>query len=168
MGRAKKQLERKKKKAAQTKSGTATVARNRKAGFDFNLGKEFLAGIVLHGPEVKSLRLGNVQLRGAYAKFIDHELWLFNCHISEYEFANRYNTDPDRPKKLLMNRYELDRLELELNKSNKTLVANKVFFKSNRAKVTLNIADAKNKADKRDALKRRQGERDIRREIADY
>ncbi len=172
MGRAKKQLERKKKKkdqlAAQTKSGSATVARNRKASFDFHLGKEIIAGIMLKGPEVKSLRLGNLQLKGAYAKFIDEELWLFNCHISPYEFANRNNTDPDRPKKLLLNRYELDRIQLELQRSNKTLIASKVLFKSNKAKVILNLAEGKNKGDKRDSIKRRQQDREIRRDLKDF
>ena len=173
MGRAKKQIEKKKKKAAdlkaaQTKSGSATVAKNRKAGFDFLLGKEIIAGMVLKGPEVKSLRLGNLQLKAAYAKIIDGEAWLFNCHVTEYKFANRNNEDPDRPKKLLLNRYELERLVLEMQKTNKTLVASKIFFKRNKAKVLLHLAEGKKKADKREALKKRQQNMDIKRAIKDF
>lgn len=172
MGRAKKQLEKKKKKAAvketQTKSGSATVARNKKAGFDFHLGKDIVTGIVLQGSEVKSLRLGNVELRGAFAKIIDGEVWLFNCRIAEYKFANRFNHEPDRPKKLLLNRYEIERLELELKKTNQTLVVSKLFFKSNKAKALLHLAEGKTKGDKRESLKRKQQEMDIKRAQVDY
>lgn len=172
MGRAKKQIEKKKKKAAekqaQTKSGSATVARNKKANFDFHLGKDIIAGMVLKGPEVKSLRFGNLQLKAAYAKIIDGEVFLFNCHISEYKFANRFNHDPDRPKKLLLNRYEIERLELEMAKSNKTLVASKIFFKKNRAKCLLHLAEGKNRGDKRADLKKRQQNLDVQRALKDY
>lgn len=172
MGRAKKQIEKKKAKAAkkeiQTKSGSATVARNKKAAFDFHLGKEIVAGIVLKGPEVKSLRLSNLQLRAAYAKIIDGEVWLFNCHITEYKHAAHHNPDPDRPKKLLLNKYEIERLELEMQKSNKTLVATKIFFQKNKAKVSLHLADGKNKSDKRADLKRKQQNLDIQRALKKY
>ncbi len=172
MGRAKKQLEKKKKKldtkAAQTKSGSATVARNKKAGFNFHLGKDIIAGMILEGSEVKSLRLGNIELQGAFAKIIKGEVWLFNCRISEYKYANRFNHDPERPKKLLLNRYEIERLELELQKTSQTLVASKVFFKGNRAKALLHLAEGKNKADKRDDLKRKQQKMDIDRALKDY
>ncbi len=170
MGRAKKQLEKKKKKAeklkAQTASGSATVAQNRKARHDFHLGKEIIAGIVLEGSEVKSLRLGLVQMRGAYAKFIDSELWLLNCHISEYKYANQFNHNPDRAKKLLLKRYELSRLELELQKTQQTLVASKIFFRKNKAKVILHLAEGKKSYDKREDLKRRQLDRDVARILA--
>ena len=167
MGRAKKKIE-KKKKQAETKSGSATVAQNRKARFDYKLGKDILAGMVLEGSEVKSLRLGNVQLRGAFAKIIKGEVWLFNCHIAEYEFANQFNHDPDRPKKLLLNAYEIERLEHELKTTNQTLVATKVFFKKNFAKVNLSLAEGKKKADKRDTLKKRSQELDIKRATDRY
>jgi SsrA-binding protein len=107
-------------------------------------------------------------LRGSYAKFIDSELWLFNCHIAEYKFANRFNHQPDRARKLLLNRYEMDRLELELAKTRQTLVASKIFFKGNFAKVVLHVADGKDKGDKRASLKRRQQDEDIKRAIKDF
>lgn len=172
MGRAKKQIEKKKKKAeakqAQTKSGSATVAQNRKARFDFHLGKDIVAGVVLEGSEVKSLRLGNVQLQGAFAKILNGEPWLFNCKIAEYKFSNRFNHDPERPKKLLLNRYEIERLEHELQTTNKTLVASKVFFKANKAKVLLHLAEGKTRGDKRADLKRKDQELDIKRALRDY
>lgn len=167
MGKAKKKIE-KKKLQAQTKSGSATVARNRKAGFDFFLGKEIIAGVVLTGPEVKSVRLGNVQMKGSYAKIIDGEMWLLNCNISEYTHSKYVAHQVDRAKKLLLNRYEIERLELELKKSNLTIVASKVFFVRNHAKVLLHLGEGKKKADKRDTLRKRQQNMDIQRAIKDY
>ncbi len=167
MGRAKKKIE-KKKQQAQTKSGSATVARNKKAGFDFHLGKEIVAGVVLTGPEVKSVRLGHVQMKGAYAKIIDGELWLFNCQITEYKYAKHVAHQVDRAKKLLLKRYEIDRLELEMQKSNQTLVASKVFFMKNFAKVLLHLAEGKKQYDKRDDLRKKQQNRDIQRALKNY
>lgn len=168
MGRAKRQKERKeKKKAAQTASGKATVATNRKAGFDFHLGKEIVAGIVLQGTEVKSVRNSKVQLKGAFAKIIDGEVFLFGCHIAEYEHGNIYNHDPLRPKKLLLQRREIDKLNQELKQNNKTLVATKIFFKKNHAKVVLSLAEGKKKYDKRESLKKKAQERDIQRVLKD-
>jgi SsrA-binding protein len=172
MGRAKKQIEKKKKKTeqkqAQTKSGTATVARNKKAGFDFHLGKDIVAGLVLTGPEVKSVRLGNVQLKGAFAKIIDDEVWLFNCHIAEYKNAQNVHHEANRAKKLLLKRYEIERLALELQRSNQTIVCSKIFFKKNKAKALLHLAEGKQKADKRADLKRRQQNMDIERAVKNY
>lgn len=172
MGRAKKQIAKKKKNAelkdSQTKSGSATVARNKKAGFDFHLGKDIIAGLILTGPEVKSVRLGNVQLKGAFAKIIDGEAWLFNCQIAAYKNARNVHHEVDRPIKLLLNRYELDRLELELQRSNQTIVCSKIFFKQNKAKALLHLAEGKQKGDKRADLKRRQQNLDIQRAIKNY
>lgn len=172
MGRAKKQIAKKKKKAeqkqAQTKSGSATVARNKRASFDFHLGKEIIAGIILTGPEVKSVRLGNVQMRGAYAKLIDGEPWLFNCHISEYSHAKHVGHEAERVRKLLLNRYEIERIELELQRTSKTLIASKIFFKGNHAKVLLHLAEGKKHSDKRADLKKKQQNLDINRALKDY
>jgi len=172
MGRAKKQIAKKKKanelKESGTKSGSATVARNKKASFDYHLGKDIIAGLVLTGPEVKSVRLGNIQLKGCFAKIIDGEAWLFNCLISEYKNAKHVKHDSERPKKLLLNRYEIDRLTLELQKSNSTIICSKVFFKQNRAKALLHLAQGKQKGDKRADLKRKQQNLDIKRALKNY
>ena len=156
----------KKKGNAQTATGSATVARNRKASFDFKLGKDLTAGLVLQGTEVKSLRNAHVQLQGAFAKILDGEVWLFNCHIAEYEHGNRYNHDPLRPKKLLLNRYEIERLEQKMKQTNETLVVSKVFFKGNYAKALLHLAEGKKKADKRESIKKKDQKRDIDRELS--
>ena len=149
-------------------NGGSTVARNRKAHFDFKLGKEIIAGIQLEGTEVKSLRLGNIQLKGSYAKIIDDEVWAFNCVIAEYNHGNRYNHDPIRAKKLLLKRYEIQRLEQEIKLKNVTLVPSKVFFKGNYAKIALHIAEGKTKGDKRDTLKKKDQNLDIARAIKNY
>ncbi len=167
MARAKQQKKLKEKRAAQTASGKATVAENRKARYDFKLGKEIIAGIVLQGTEVKSIRKGNVQLKASYARIIDKEAWLFNCHIAEYEFGS-YKHDPLRAKKLLLNRQELDRIEFELKTTNQTLVASKIFFKGHRAKVLLHLAEGKKQQDKRESLKRKAQQRDIDRAVSKY
>ncbi len=167
MGRAKQQKKLKEKRAVATKSGKATVAQNRKAHFDFKLGKEIIAGIVLQGSEVKSVRLGQVQLKGCYAKIIDTEAWLFNCQIAEYSHSSKSH-DPMRAKKLLLNKQELERLEFELATTNKTLVATKVFFKGNYAKVILSLAEGKKQHDKRDTLKHKAQQRDIDRAVSKY
>jgi SsrA-binding protein len=145
---------------------SATVASNRKAHFDYHLGKEIVAGMVLQGTEVKSVRAGNVQLRNAYAKIIDDEIFLFNCVIAEYKHGNRHNHDPDRAKKLLLKKYEIERLAHEMQLKNLTLVASKVFFKRNYAKCLLHLAEGKKKGDKRESLKKRDQQRDINRALS--
>ncbi len=167
MGRAKQQKKLKEKRSAETKSGKATVAENRKAKFDFNLGKEIIAGIVLQGTEVKSVRAGNVQLRAAYARMVDGEAWLFNCKIAEYAHGC-YKHDPDRVKKLLLTKLELERIQHELDTTNQTLVASKIFFKGNNAKVLLHLAEGKKQHDKRESLKKKAQQRDIDRAVSKY
>jgi SsrA-binding protein len=123
---------------------------------------------VLQGSEVKSLRLGNAQMKGAFAKIIDDEVFLFGCHISEYKHANRNNHEPERVRKLLLNRIEIDRIKMELAKTNQTLIASKIFFKKNKAKVLLHLAEGKTHGDKRQTLKKRQQDLDIKRATKDY
>ena len=157
-----------KKKKKDNLLGSATVARNRKASFDFHLGKEFVAGIVLQGTEVKSVRNGQVQLKGAYAKVIDGEVFLFNCHIAEYAFGNRYNHEPLRAKKLLLNKDEISKLEQKIKLNKQTLVASKIFFKRNYAKVLLHLAEGKQKGDKREAIKKKDMQRELARDASNW
>lgn len=169
MGRAKKKIEKKKnKESLPTASGSATVATNRKAYHDYQLTKEYVAGMVLQGSEVKSLRLGRVQLKGSYAKIIDGEVWLFNCHISEYEHANRFNHDPIRARKLLLHKKEIEKIEMELQLKDATLAVSKIFFQRNRAKAALHIAVGKKQHDKRADLKKKAQQRDIDRAIKKF
>jgi SsrA-binding protein len=123
---------------------------------------------VLQGTEVKSVRNGQVQLKGAYAKVIDGEVFLFNCHISEYAFGNRYNHEPLRAKKLLLNKDEISKLEQKIKLNNQTLVASKIFFKRNYAKVLLHLAEGKQKGDKREAIKKKDMQRELARDASNW
>lgn len=165
MANAKKKNASKKKGNAQTKTGKSLVATNRKANYDYHLGKEYLAGIVLQGTEVKSLRACEAQIKGAFAKIIEGEVWLFNCHIPEYKFGNRNNHDPIRAKKLLMKKSEILKIEQEIKLQRKTLIVSRLFFKGNYAKVSLHLAETKKKHDKRETIKKKDILRELDRSI---
>lgn len=162
MAKPKKKKHKAKKKkddASQIQSGT--VASNRKAAFDFKLEDDIVAGIVLTGTEVKSLRNGQAQLKGSYAKIIDGEVFLHNCHIPEYKHGNIHNHEPWRVRKLLLNRREIDKLEAAMQQKRQTLLATKIFFKRSLAKVKLALGTGKKVHDKRTDLKKRAQEREI-------
>ena len=148
-------MARKKRKAA-----PGDVATNRQAGFRFKLLEKVEAGIVLQGSEVKSMRQGGVQMKDAYAEVRDGEVWLRNMHIAPYEPA-RDNHDPERPRKLLLHRREIERLIGKTAEKGLTIVPTRVYFSGPRAKVELALASGKQVHDKRRAIK----ERDVRREI---
>lgn len=131
------------------------VARNRKARHEFLILQEFEAGMVLKGPEVKSLRAGHVAFRDAFARVDGGEIWLHDLHITPYEQANRYNVDPDRPRKLLLNRSEIRKLAQQVNEKGHTLIPLDVYFKRGVAKITLAVARGKKLHDKRETLKKR-------------
>lgn len=168
MGKAKKKIKKKKDKAAQTKSGLATVTTNRRARFDYKLGDDVIAGIVLTGTEVKSLRNCQASLSGAYVKVIKGEAFLLNCNIPEYKFGNRNNHKPMRERKLLLNRKEIEWLEYEVNAKNRSLVPTKIFFKGNYAKLKLAVAEGKKKSDKRTDLKKKAQNREIDQAMKKY
>jgi SsrA-binding protein len=137
------------------------VATNRRAGHRFELIEKFEAGIALRGSEVKSLRNGKAQLSDAYAA-IDHgEVWLRGLHIPPYEPASRENHDPERPRKLLLHRAEIERLLGKTAERGLTLVPTRIYFKGPRAKVELALARGKEGRDRR----REIAERDVRREV---
>ncbi len=137
------------------------VATNRRAGHRFELIEKFEAGIALRGSEVKSLRNGKAQLSDAYAA-IDHgEVWLRGLHIPPYEPASRENHDPERPRKLLLHRSEIERLVGKTAERGLTLVPTRIYFKGPRAKVELALARGKEGRDRR----REIAERDVRREV---
>jgi SsrA-binding protein len=148
-------MARKKRKAA-----PGDVATNRQAGFRFKLLEKVEAGIVLQGSEVKSMRQGGVQMKDAYAEVRDGEVWLRNMHIAPYEPA-RENHDPERPRKLLLHKREIERLVGKTAEKGLTIVPMRIYFSGARAKVELAVATGKQQHDKRRAIK----ERDVRREI---
>ncbi|MFQ5538260.1 MAG: SsrA-binding protein SmpB [Gemmatimonadota bacterium] len=141
------------------------VARNRKARHEFEILETLEAGMVLKGPEVKSLRDGKASFQDAFARIEGGEVWLHSLHISPYEQANRNNVDPVRPRKLLLNRHEIRRLVGKVEEKGLTLVPLEIYFVRGRAKVTLALARGKKLHDKRQDLKKRAEERDARRAV---
>jgi SsrA-binding protein len=138
------------------------VARNRKARFEYDLMESVEAGIVLTGTEVKSLRTGKASLEEAYAQ-IDREgeIWLQGCDIPEYLQANRMNHKAKRPRKLLLHRKEIDKLETKSSERGLTIVPLRIYFKDGIAKIEICIGKGRKLYDKRDALKKQDAKRDI-------
>ncbi|MAG29842.1 MAG: SsrA-binding protein [Deltaproteobacteria bacterium] len=140
------------------------VATNRRARFDYEIVDTWEAGIQLTGPEVKSLRDGRANLGDAFATVYRGEAWLEKMHISPYEPATRANpSDPQRRRKLLLHRHEIDRLDGRVAEKGLTLVPLTVYFRRGRAKVELALARGKHRYDKRETLKRREGDREAQR-----
>jgi SsrA-binding protein len=138
------------------------VARNRRARFEYDLMESFEAGIVLTGTEVKSLRTGKASLEEAYAQIDrDEEVWLYGCDIPEYLQANRMNHKAKRPRKLLLHRKEIDKLQAKASERGLTIVPLKVYFKDGIAKVEICVAKGRKLYDKREALKKQDAKRDI-------
>ena len=143
--------------------GRKVVARNRKARHEYEILETFEAGMVLKGPEVKSLREGKASFQDAFARVDRGEVWLHSLHISPYEQANRFNEDPLRVRKLLMNRHEIRRLLGKVEEKGLTLVPLEIYFVRGNAKVQLGLARGKKLHDKREALKQKQLDREARR-----
>jgi SsrA-binding protein len=142
-----------------------TIAENRKARHDFELLERFEAGIVLSGTEVKSLREGGATLQQAYADVRDNEVWLVGAHIAEYGSGNIHNHEPDRARKLLLHRKEIDSLLGKVQQRGLTLVPTRLYFKNGRAKVELALARGKERRDKRRDLAKRDADRQIERAL---
>jgi SsrA-binding protein len=133
--------------------GTKVVASNRKARHDYTILDVVEAGLVLHGSEVKSLRLGQVQLADAYARIHGNECWMEGVHIAPYSFATGVGAhDPDRPRKLLLHADELHRLSARVNQERLALVPLAIYFKDGRAKVEVALAKGRTKGDRRQAI----------------
>ncbi len=141
------------------------VTENRKARHDYHIEETYEAGIALTGTEVKSLRAGKANLKDSYAQADNGEMYLFNMHISPYEQGNRYNVDPVRARKLLMHRAEINRLYGKVKQQGLTLVPLRVYFKRGRAKIELALARGKKTYDKREALAKKDAQREIERNM---
>ena len=140
------------------------IARNRQAAHRYNLLEKWECGIQLTGTEVKSVRAGRVQLKDGYAAVDGGEVWLYNVHIAPYDPA-RDNHDPERPRKLLLHRREIERLVGKTAERGLTLVPTRMYFKGKHAKVELALARGKDLYDKRRALKEKDMRREIQREL---
>jgi SsrA-binding protein len=154
-------------KRKKRKAAPGDVATNRQASFRYHLLERLEAGIVLQGSEVKSLREGAVQLKDSYAEVRGGEVWLRNMHIAPYKPAAGENHDPDRPRKLLLHRREIERLVGKTAERGLTLVPTRVYFSGPRAKVELALARGKEMHDKRRAIKERETRREIERALSE-
>lgn len=152
-------------KGGKRKIGAGDVASNRYASYRYNLLEKFEAGMVLQGTEVKALREGGAQLKEGYATIRNGELWLVNVHIPPYAPASRENHDPLRERKLLLHRRELDRIAARAAERGLTLVPTRIFFSGSNAKIEIALARGKDVHDKRESLRRREGQREIQRAL---
>tara|TARA_Y100000590_G_scaffold101430_1_gene115152 strand:- start:4961 stop:5425 length:465 start_codon:yes stop_codon:yes gene_type:complete len=139
------------------------VGRNRKARHNFEILDTYEAGVVLKGPEVKSLRAGKVAFRDSFARVEKGEVWLHSLHIPPYEQANRANVDPERVRKLLLNKNEIRRLAIQVGEKGLTLIPLEIYFRGGNAKVQLAVARARRLYDKREKLKKETQDREARR-----
>ncbi|MDT8369258.1 MAG: SsrA-binding protein SmpB [Longimicrobiales bacterium] len=151
-----------------SEGGRKVVATNRKARHEFEILDTWEAGIVLRGPEVKSLRDGNVSFTDAFARVERGEVWLYSLHISPWAQANRYNEDPVRPRKLLLHRGEIGKLIGKVEERGLTLVPLDIHFTRGLAKVTLALARGRKLHDKREKLKRQTIDREAQRAMDRY
>ena len=143
------------------KKGIKIAAANRKAYHDYFVEDKYEAGIELFGTEVKSIRLGTLNLKDSYCVVKNGEIYVHSMHISPYEKGNIFNKDPDRPKRLLMHKREINRLHALVKQDGYTLVPLSVYFKDSRVKVEVGLCKGKKNYDKRDAIAKRDAAREI-------
>ena len=141
------------------------VANNKKAYHDYFIDEKYEAGLVLHGTEVKSLRMGKCSIKEAWVRIQDGEVWVYGMHISPYEKGNIFNKDPLRPRKLLMHKAEIGKLLGKVKEKGITLVPLQVYFKNGRAKLEIGLDRGKKLYDKREELAKRDMRREAEREF---
>ncbi|PLX98461.1 MAG: SsrA-binding protein [Desulfuromonas sp.] len=144
------------------------IANNKKAYHDYFIEDTYEAGLVLTGTEIKSIRAGKVSLKESFCKIRGGEIFIDNMNISPYEQGNRFNHDPTRSRKLLLNREEINKITKRVDERGYTLIATKLYLKNGRAKVEVGIGKGKHHHDKRETLKRKQAERESQRAMRDH
>jgi SsrA-binding protein len=142
-----------------------TLVSNRQAQHEYHILETVEAGIALQGTEVKSIRSGNANLRDAYARAENGEIWLWNAHIAPWDQGNRWNHEPRRPRKLLLHTREIGRLQAKATESGNTLVPLRIYDKNGKIKVELALGKGKRQYDKRAAIAERDTKREIQRAI---
>lgn len=150
---------------ARANNSNKTLVENRKARHDYFVEEAMEAGIALVGTEVKSIRKGRANLKEAYAQVVNGEIIIYGMHISPYEQGNIFNVDPLRPKKLLLHKAEIRRIEGLLNQQGLTLIPLSMYLKNGRVKISLGICRGKKNYDKRDAMLEKAHKRDIERQM---
>ncbi len=141
------------------------VANNKKAYHDYFIDEKYEAGLVLHGTEVKSLRLGKCSVKEAFVRIENSEVWIYGMHISPYEKGNIFNRDPLRPKKLLMHKDEIRKLTGKISEKGFTIVPLQIYFKDGRAKIEIGLARGKKLYDKRQDIAKKDQRREAEKEF---
>ena len=144
------------------------MIQNKKAKFDYEILDTYEAGIVLTGTEIKSIRAGKAQLKDSYAVIKNEEIFLLNMHISHYEQGNIFNHNETRTRKLLLHKKEILKLRDRVEIEGLTLVPIKLYFKGNKAKILIGVAKGKKTYDKREAIKKRDIDRDLKKQFKNY
>jgi len=148
-------------------TGIKVIAQNRKAFHDYFVDERYECGIALFGTEVKSIRQGRVNLKESWAQIRHGEVWVEGMHISPYEQGNQFNRDPLRSKKLLMHKSEIRKLGSDVDRQGYTLIPLEIYLKEGRVKLQLGLCKGKQTHDKRDAMAKRDSDREIRRALRD-
>lgn len=153
---------------AKSKSNDRPLAQNKKASHDYHILETIEAGMVLTGTEIKSIRASRINLKDGFAQIKNNQAWLMNVHILPYDQGNQFNHDPLRNRKLLLHKKEIQQLAAKVANKGITLVPLKVYIKHGFAKVLIGVAQGKHDYDKRETIKRRDQEREIRRTLKNY
>lgn len=142
------------------------IFKNKKASRDYFFVNEYEAGIVLKGTEIKAIRAGKINFKDSYAHLENGEVWLYNLHISSYRKGSYFNHDPERKRKLLLNKREIRKLKKKVEERGFTLIPKDLYInEKNKAKITLCVAKGKKKFDKREDIKRKDEQRDTKRSL---
>jgi SsrA-binding protein len=144
------------------------ITKNKKAYYDYEILEKLEAGVILSGPEVKSTKTGHINLKGSYVTISGGEVYLLNCHISPYKFANLSDYNPTISRKLLLHKREINHLIGKLQTKGISLIPLQVYIRNNLIKIEIGIARGKKKYDKREVIKKREREREIKRALKKY
>jgi SsrA-binding protein len=146
-------------------SDLKVIAKNRKASHDYFLLDKYEAGIVLLGSEIKSIRAGQISIKEAYVRTDGREAWLVNAHIAHYDPASHQNHEPKRDRKLLLHRREITKLWNEVRQKGTTIIPLRIYLRSGKAKIEIAVAKGKRKYDKRQAIAKRDAQREVERAL---
>ncbi len=150
---------------AQNRESQKLIANNKKAFHDYFIDETYEAGIALHGTEVKSMRMGKCSVKESFIRIENGEVFVYGMHVSPYEKGNIFNKDPLRPKKLLMHKYEINKLAGKVAEKGYTLVPLQVYFKTGRVKVEIGLARGKKLYDKRQDIAKKDQRREVERDF---
>ena len=149
----------------QKESGNKLIANNKKAYYDYFIEDKYEAGLVLHGTEVKSLRMGKCSIKESYVQIINGEVFIINMHITPYEKGNIFNRDPLRPKKLLLHKQEINKLAAKTAQQGYTIVPLQVYISNGKMKIEIGVGKGKKNYDKRDSIAKKDQQREAQKEF---